>query len=369
MRTTLQVRTTFLLTTFAMLLGVAVVLPAVLPAALAAVDGHHRAPRADTVTAASTCTKPTRSVTVRQVLTYDACRFHRLQAALGSRSSTCARPTRTRLTLARLADYQACRFDELDALAGASTPTGTYSCTAPLGDSCGAYRDTTFSFNSNGYNSYVSNQDLGLLGSQTLYANGPRDWKVVSDTPDDGGRVQTFPNAQQLFNDYTTADGTYPLSAFSSLTVHYDETSPGGSANHYQFSPDIFFGNYPNDVMFWTDVNGRCNEGAYGPSLLGHLTMPDGSGWTAHRYDDSSTTTGNTGAEIILVKDGPGGEGTCARESSGTIDVKAGLGWLASEGFLPAVPSVYIVQTGWEITAASKASFVVHDLTYQAALN
>jgi hypothetical protein len=217
-----------------------------------------------------------------------------------------------------------------------------------------------FSSYSNGWNTYVTNQDFGVNGSQSLWANGPRNWKVVSTMADDGGRVQTFPNAQQLYegND-ADPEGHWPMSGFSAVKVNYNETSPGG-ANHYQFSPDVFFsvnpaspGYYPNDVMFWTDVNGRCNAGAYGPSLLGHFTMPDGSGWTAHRYDNSPTTTGNTGAEIILVKDGPGGQGTCAQESSGVIDIKAGIAWLSSHGFMPADPRLYILQTGWEITAAA----------------
>jgi hypothetical protein len=264
-------------------------------------------------------------------------------------------------------------------------PAGTYTCgPVPLGDGCpskpgpsgeSGYSDPSFSSYSNGWNTYVTNQDFGVNGSQSLWANGPRQWKVVSTMADDGGRVQTFPNAQQLYegND-ADPEGHWPMSGFSAVKVNYNETSPGG-ANHYQFSPDVFFsvnpaspGYYPNDVMFWTDVNGRCNEGAYGPSLLGHFTMPDGSGWTAHRYDDRSTTTGNTGAEIILVKDGPGGAGTCAQESSGVIDIKAGLAWLSSHGFMPADPRLYILQTGWEITQASNATFLLNDMTYTATL-
>jgi len=92
--------------------------------------------------------------------------------------------------------------------------------------------------------------------------------------------------------------------------------------------------------------------------------MPDGSGWTAHRYDNSPTTTGNTNNEIILIKDGPGGQGTCAQDSSGTIDIKAGLQWLASHGFMPSDPRLQILQTGWEITKSSNATFKVNSMNY-----
>jgi hypothetical protein len=244
----------------------------------------------------------------------------------------------------------------------------------PLGGGCPAYLDPAFSPYSNGYNTYVQNQEFGASGTQSLWANGPGDWKIVSNLADDGGRVLTFPDAQQLYYQNSMTDGPL-MSSFSQFKVNYNETSPGGTANAYQFSPDLFFSNYgcstcSGDIMFWVDVNGRCNEGAYGPSLLGHFTMPDGSGWTAHRYDSSSNPAHvNNGNEIILVKDGPGGQGTCAQDSSGAIDIKAGLAWLSSNGFMPADPRLQIVQTGWEITKSSNATFKVNSMTYVDTLN
>lgn len=253
-----------------------------------------------------------------------------------------------------------------------STPasSGTYACgPVPLGGGCPAYLDTAFAPESNGYNTYVTNQDFGASGTQSLYANSPSDWKLVSNLKDDGGRVLVFPHAQQLYYRNSMSDGP-ALSTLSALKVDYDETSPGGS-NSYQFSPDLFFSNYgcstcAGDIMFWVDVNGRCNEGAYGPSLLGHYTTSDGAGWTVHRYDDVPTSTSNNGNEIIIVKDGPGGPGTCAKDPKGSIDIKAGLAWLSANGFMPADPVLQIIQTGWEITSSSNATFTVNGLKYTA---
>jgi hypothetical protein len=105
--------------------------------------------------------------------------------------------------------------------------------------------------------------------------------------------------------------------------------------------------------MFWVDTNGRCDAGSFGSTLLGHFTM-GGQGWTAHRY-------GNTyGDEIILVLDGPGGQGTCAQQSSGSIDVKAAFAWLSAGGWIPAHPVLSIIQTGWEMTGESNATFRLH---------
>ena len=107
------------------------------------------------------------------------------------------------------------------------------------------------------------------------------------------------------------------------MKVNYAETSPTSAASIYEFAPDVWSDNYASDVMFWVDTLGRCNEGAFGSTVLGHATI-DGQGWTVHRY-------GGFGAEIIFVLDGPGGPGTCAQQHSGTVNIKAGFDWLTSE--------------------------------------
>jgi hypothetical protein len=101
--------------------------------------------------------------------------------------------------------------------------------------------------------------------------------------------------------------------------------------------------------MFWVDTKGRCNEGAFGGTVLGNATIA-GQNWTVHRY-------GGVGAEIIFVLDGAGGSGTCAQQHSGTIDIKAGIAWLVSKGLVPANPHISQLNTGFEITSAENATF------------
>ena len=233
-----------------------------------------------------------------------------------------------------------------------STPTsGTWACTVPLGSNCGAYLYPGIPM-SNGYDTYVANQNTGAYGTETVYANSPGDWKVVADLADCGGCVQTYPDVQQLTNDWdgiawNGAQDT-PLDSLAALKINYDETSPSTGAS-YEFSPDIWQDGYPTDVMFWTDTTGRCNTGAFGSTLLGHAVI-DGQSWTVHRY-------GGYGAEIIFVLDGAGGSGTCAKQPSGAINIKAGLDWLVAGGFIPAHPVLSQVNSGWEITQSSGAAF------------
>lgn len=182
---------------------------------------------------------------------------------------------------------------------------------------------------------------------------------MVANLSDCGGCVQTFPDVQQLTNDWNgsgwgSGSQDTPWQSLSTLKVNYNEVSPASSIASYEFAADVW-GPGPWDIMFWTDTNGRCDEGAFGPTLLGNLTI-DGQGWTAHAYGD----------EIILVLDGPGGPGTCAQQPSGTINIKAGLDWLMNNGFISGT-TISQLNTGWEITKANNASFKVNSYSISAA--
>lgn len=249
-----------------------------------------------------------------------------------------------------------------------STGTSTgWACTAALGDGCGAYSYPGIP-NSNGANTYVSNQSVGPQPgtSQTLRANSPGDWQLLAHAVPLGYRgVQTFPDAQQLFNGWCgsgwgdcATPGNTPLDSLSTLKVSYSETSPPDSNSINEFAVDVWSDGYGSDIMFWTDTHGRCDEGAFGDTLLGHAVL-GGQKWTVHRY-------GEAGAEVIFVLDGPGGPGTCAQESSGTVDVKAGLDWLTAHGFATGPHVISQVNTGWEITSADDATFTMHRYAIQA---
>ncbi|QGN57787.1 hypothetical protein [Nostocoides sp. HKS02] len=241
-----------------------------------------------------------------------------------------------------------------------STTTGpaTWACTAPLGGGCGAYRYAGIP-NSNGYNTYVSNQAVGAQTgtSQVVQANSPGDWQVVAnDVPYGYTGVQTFPDAQQLFNNWCGngwggCSADTPVNSLSALKVVYAESSPQDALSLYQYSPDVWLDNYGSDIMFWVDVHGRCNEGAFGGTVLGHAVI-DGQNWTVHRY-------GGFGAEIIFVLDGTGGTGTCAQQTSGTINIKAGIDWLTANRFITGAPVMSQLNTGWEITSADNTTFRV----------
>ncbi len=235
------------------------------------------------------------------------------------------------------------------------------TCTATIGQNCGPYAYSNIPM-SNGFDTYVSNQNVGAQQgtTQTITATDPGSWSVAADdVPYGYTGVQTFANVQQLTNDWCgsgwagcsnpTDTPLSPLSSLSSLSVTYSESTPRDANTIAEFAPDIW-GNWSNDVMFWADTQGRCDPGAYGSTVLGTAVL-DGQNWTVHRY-------GGPGAEIIFVLDGSGGSGTCAQQTSGTIDIKAGLDWLVTNGYI-SNPIISQMNTGWEITSADNTTFAV----------
>lgn len=252
---------------------------------------------------------------------------------------------------------------------GAIAASAATTCTAQLGDGCGPYTDSSIPM-SGGFDTYVSNQAVGSNAgtAETLTATDPGNWSVTANAVPYGyGGVQTFPDSQQLTNDWSATDNTWdgsadtPVDALSSLTVTYSETGPQDANSIYEFAPDLWFDNYGDDVMFWADVHGRCNTGAYGSTVLGTATF-DGQTWTVNRY-------GGPGAEIIFVLDSdPGVPDSCSNQTSGTIDLKAGLDWLVAHGYMTA-PIMSQLNTGFEITSADNTTFSMNSYSINAVPN
>jgi hypothetical protein len=204
---------------------------------------------------------------------------------------------------------------------------------------------------SNGYDTYVVNQSVnpqpGTVNSLTAYS--PGNWNVVAHEADCGGCVQTFIAVQQLTNDWNGsgwggANADTPLSALSSLTVNYSESSGNTSAS-YEFAPDVWDTAAPNDVMFWADTShSRCvNNGLNSSDILGQATL-GGQAWTVYHY----------GTEIIIILDGtsstdPVSTGTCAQQTSGTIDILGGYQWLVTHGVIGGLGNLTQLNTGWEM--------------------
>jgi hypothetical protein len=255
----------------------------------------------------------------------------------------------------------------------AAAPALAAGCTRTLGANCGPYYVPAQWQGSNGSNTYDANQNVGANAGTTSTLTGPDPATATSSVPMSVTAnavpygylgVQLFPDVQQLFNNWngsgwgncgTTCADT-PVAALPSLTVTYAESGPADAASIYQFAPDVWNDSYPSDIMFWPDVHGRCDPGAYGGTVLGTALL-GGQTWTVNRY-------GGAGAEIIFVLDSdPAVPNSCAQQAAGTIDILAGLQWLAANGFMPSLGSLSQLNTGWEITSADNTTFTLDSYT------
>jgi hypothetical protein len=208
---------------------------------------------------------------------------------------------------------------------------------------CGpyAYRRIT---NSNGYNTYTD-QDMWAAKphtTQILTSTGPGNWSVSSSArPARYTGVQTYPNVQQLFNDWTgrgwngsgRATDT-PIAGLSSLKSSFTESMPHNSTTDAEAGYDIWLSHIPkhdsNEVMVWVD---NVNRGTGGAARIGSATL-GGQRFTVLQY-------GGPGGELIFSLD--------RSEPRGTVDILGALNWLVRNRYEPAGLRIGQIQFGWEI--------------------
>jgi hypothetical protein len=197
---------------------------------------------------------------------------------------------------------------------------------------------------------------------QTLSANNPGQWQVVARQEAGNTSVRTYPNAQQLMNNWNGSGwgncsecAETPISGLSQLSASYTEVTPRDGTIG-QFAWDIWTNNnagYPGEIMVWVDNSNRESGGA---TQVGTATIA-GQDWTIYRYGDG---------ELIWSLGAPG---TFAQQGSGTVDLLAILRESIRQGFTS--PSAVIAHTnaGWEIcsTGGVDETFSVSQYTLTMA--
>jgi hypothetical protein len=273
--------------------------------------------------------------------------------------------------------YTDCRMDRLerkvDRLARhvqepEPTPTpssppprpGTWACvvSGPT-DNCGAYNFDDI-VNSNGFNTYVANNCWADPDcKQTISANSPADWQVVSEQPEGNTAVRTYPNIQQLFNNWCgrgqwdgcpNPTGT-PISALSGLEFGYELTMPSEDTGTIaQAAYDIWTSDpVHSELMIWVD---NANRGSGGAEFVASHTTTDGQEWSLYLYGGS------------LVIWSLGARGTFAQQASMTdVPVHELLAYLVDHGYQRADSLVEIIEFGWEIcsTGGRPQTFAIED--------
>jgi hypothetical protein len=233
--------------------------------------------------------------------------------------------------------------------------------TKPSGN-CGPY-DYASITNSNGFNTYVGNNCWADPScQQTVTAHDPGNWSLSADEPAGNTAVKTYPDTQQLMNNFSS-DGTWsgssdtPISGLSALSSTYAETMPHNSGTTAQAAWDIWLSNdagFPNEVMVWVD---NVNRGDGGATQKASASF-GGQDWTLYQ---------NGGGELIWSLGAPG---TFAQQGSGTVDLLALLRWLQNNGHAAAGASIGEIDFGWEIcsTGGVHETFTVSNYDLKSSL-
>jgi hypothetical protein len=213
--------------------------------------------------------------------------------------------------------------------------------------------------NTNGYNTYVGNNMWGAGGSgmtQTLTAVDPGSWHVVAKAPAGNTGVLSYPDTQQLFNDWSGggwngsgAQTDTPISGLTQLTSTFAETMNATPGTDAEAAYDIWLSGTsgPKEIMIWAD---NANRGSGGATRIGTGTF-GGQNWTLLRYG---------GGELIWSRN--------ANQQSGTVGILAMLRDLQSRGLVSSGAAIGQIDFGFEIcsTGGVPETFSVSTYTVTA---
>ncbi|NIH80619.1 GH12 family glycosyl hydrolase domain-containing protein [Amycolatopsis viridis] len=189
---------------------------------------------------------------------------------------------------------------------------------------------------------YVHNNmwNQGEAGPQTLSACSHGNWYVDSAQPATTS-VKTYPNVHQDINDQ---DGA-PLSTFPAIRSTFAGRGPGTGI--YDVAYDLWLngvGDGPGvtELMVWTENHGQ---------------VPDGSEVATYTADGVTYDVWRDEGYLAFVAQGT--------HYSGTVDLKAMIGWAIGAGHVPPNPTVNQIGYGIEFcsTDGKPARFTVTDFS------
>jgi Glycosyl hydrolase family 12 len=161
-------------------------------------------------------------------------------------------------------------------------------------------------------------------GPQSIWANSYSNWGVWANHPNTGG-VKSYPNATRYIGKKVSTLGT--------TTSSFNVTVPT-SGVAFETAYDIWSSDNAYEIMLWMN-----RYGAVGPIGSQQATASvGGHSWAIYR--------GSNGANQVFsfVRSG--------NTSSGTVDIRAVMQWLRSNGWFGDV-TLGNVQFGYEITSSA----------------
>jgi len=215
------------------------------------------------------------------------------------------------------------------------------NCTAPVHSSS----SETYSINIGSGGLWWVNNDAwsGSHGPQTIYVCSPSSWYAVSNQPNIGGQVETYPDTEY---DVGGRDGgtTKTISQFKSITSTFSEAFPHVSGDEWDAAYDLWTNNWTNETMIWNEWSGNAS---YWPSQA--KTALTIGGVPYHFLAN--------GDELMFFRD--------TQVKSGSVNLLAVLQWEVAHGYAKSTDVPTQLEYGVEIsgTAGRNMTFPMTGLT------
>jgi hypothetical protein len=178
-------------------------------------------------------------------------------------------------------------------------------------------------------------------GPQTISVCNQSSWFAVSNQPDIGGQVETYPDTEYDVGG-RQSQSTTPISGFTSITSTFSEAYP--SAGGWDAAYDLWLNNWSIEIMIWNQWAGGQS---YWPNQATTSVTLGGAGYTFY----------NNGGELMFFRD--------TQVASGSVDILAALNWLVSQGLVTSNDVPTQLEYGVEISYTSGAeTFPMTGLTF-----
>lgn len=163
-------------------------------------------------------------------------------------------------------------------------------------------------------------------GPQSIWANTYSNWGVWANHPNTGG-IKAYPNSTKYIGK--------TLSSINSCTSSFNVTLPSSASSAaFETAYDIWTNNNSYEIMLWMNT---YNVGPLG-TLQATVTV-GGHAWKVYKGNN------NTNPVYSFVR--------TSNTNSGTVDIKAILNWINTQGWFSGTQTLGNVQFGFEITSSS----------------
>ncbi len=181
----------------------------------------------------------------------------------------------------------------------------------------------------------------GSHGPQTMYVCSQSSWYAVSNQPNVGGQVETYPDTEYDIGGRGN-NTKKTITQFNTISSTFSESYP--AAGSWDAAYDLWTNNWTNETMIW---NQWAGADSYWPGQAKTALTLDG---VAYHFLDN-------GGELMFFRDTP--------VTSGSVDILAAYQWEVAHGYAKSTDVPTQLEYGVEVCSTSGSeTFPMNGLTF-----